>query len=1623
MEPNYCYKKDEKLVYSNNDFENELNSSQYDAEAASCIPFPNDYLLAQFAKWAYLETFENLSTDWELLTTARNKKFFNGYFGVSFWNPKLCHVVIAHRGTELSNFGALLSDFKLSFNWNKTNQAESAATFVYEVGKVLKKKMGDGGPRYQLSITGHSLGAWLAQMTTFTLKYFTVQDNKFVEDFSYGLNIHAHTVVFESPGCKKNLEELSKHFVPSFVKRKFGNYYSLDMTVYLSEINYINCINIHVGTVYKIRSTTHSIKDILQEFNPETGEIHKELVLDSKSGFLAAFKAILKPVTKINFKTITANANQHSLNVFDDVEEDFIRDWIYIRDFQPDSIKNVKHPLPYFEVDYEYDLIKGDNIIKTIALIKNYKRTKMFVSNVLSANVLFTMRTDQFKDSLVQYCTGFYIKDKYGLKNFVMSDQQILNISVESDLPDGYRLETSVLKNICTFYNTTEPNLNYFKSGKYNFVSWNILCAVLQSHASIFDNLDISLLIVECGDLNEKDVESINSFLSKVNFKIVILSDSNFPFKENTSVVEVSGFSNNIIFQDLEENSQKRLIKQKSIFLNNKEMSIELLFKFNEDTYNHLNSALPSDLLLRLLTVPDTECLTVDTTYKNILNGITIELYKEVDVNRNNLKSIKNSLMLIENEKKEIMPTDVTNTALSTIFKENVDFEKECLENLSKQSNKIVYLFTKKENKIFLSKIFRSDLYIKRGIAHTRLLKSSIFKDTDANQLFYICGNKDVFDKISAKLNSDKYIYLTEEQAKLKLQTSKAWAHILKLDDDKNIRLLGSKGNVQFLKQHLIMDENLQKPLSEEELANQSIVILSGDAGVGKSSIIKPLYLYLQRTHWVFIIQLAHANFENFILNYNNVARFILHTYGITNEYAQFLLSFCLRYPTNIPIYIIFDGFNEMLSNDSKKIFMDIINLLKYSPNVNILITTRTYACKELENGISVLASYFLPTEIETNVVNYLTKFWFSQMQVLEDKVDFQKLQGLAKSIMKAASKFFGESVPTFLGIPLHIRIMAEIFAPNSSITHEGSFADFLVPYQKLIETHCNTYLTRCDFPNNEFLKDIAVDGIYKKMYKLAMIELFRFDMEFRIEKDIDELNKVGLLQSSTNILNFSFLHDSVRDYFISHFLNLWLEGNLVCSDWEIDTYLLQNFLLKEQHKDIRIFLNCYLRTSTVSLNTVSICRERLKKLYTKNENLVFNEQDSFYHVCLAENLNFLFQNFLIELIEDENISIALLCKRNFELKTPLFLLLENVSSFDELDENNILSVFLKRIDQLPIQHIKAILLSTFFTYFTTLDQFSGIAKVSNNYENVYSVLINIQEPFTQINDFLTACLRNKSKNLIKMLYSYDDEVKKYLVSVTNSSKQTGLHLTISEKIILELLKFGADINYQDYHGLTPLLRSIIGNKTETALLLIKEGADVTIPDNFNNSPLMHAAKNGNEEIVNVLLDSNQVDVRGCNKFGTTALMLAARNGNKNIVKSLLEKRVSVNEVDQTGLSALFHCIKTNQIHLVKLFKQYNADLDVQDIYGVTPLLDSIKKSNWNAVNTLLDNGADPFIESHSDDYPIKVLIQKEKTNILKKILTNTHEVITSSDVESFKYLNDYDKAYIYKHVLNKTTS
>jgi hypothetical protein len=184
----------------------------------------------------------------------------SGYFGAIYINDEMQQVVLAHRGTD--SLGAILEDMRGILLNRISPQKEEAFYFVEDAINLVRGKQG-----YRLSFTGHSLGAFLAELSVFYAHdHFKYQD--------------VNAVTFESPGSYESLEQMQSHLKRIILEQ-------LDIVGYVSYPNLINTCNKHVGTLYHIEPNlgkhgwvpgwhtfkAHSINVIIQLFEGKDGNM------------------------------------------------------------------------------------------------------------------------------------------------------------------------------------------------------------------------------------------------------------------------------------------------------------------------------------------------------------------------------------------------------------------------------------------------------------------------------------------------------------------------------------------------------------------------------------------------------------------------------------------------------------------------------------------------------------------------------------------------------------------------------------------------------------------------------------------------------------------------------------------------------------------------------------------------------------------------------------------------------------------------------------------------------------------------------------------------------------------------------------------------------------------------------------------------------------------------------------------------------------------------------------------------------------------------------------------------------------------------------------------------------
>jgi serine/threonine protein kinase len=112
--------------------------------------------------------------------------------------------------------------------------------------------------------------------------------------------------------------------------------------------------------------------------------------------------------------------------------------------------------------------------------------------------------------------------------------------------------------------------------------------------------------------------------------------------------------------------------------------------------------------------------------------------------------------------------------------------------------------------------------------------------------------------------------------------------------------------------------------------------------------------------------------------------------------------------------------------------------------------------------------------------------------------------------------------------------------------------------------------------------------------------------------------------------------------------------------------------------------------------------------------------------------------------------------------------------------------------------------------------------------------------------------------------------------------------------------------------------------------LMIKKGVNVNARNEYDQTPLMWASRQGETEVIKLLIEKG-ADVNAKNVYAETALTWAIRQGETEVIKLLIEKGADVNARSYKGQSALSFALEAREIRdnypseIISLLKQYGA--------------------------------------------------------------------------------------------------
>ncbi len=266
----------------------------------------------------------------------------------------------------------------------------------------------------------------------------------------------------------------------------------------------------------------------------------------------------------------------------------------------------------------------------------------------------------------------------------------------------------------------------------------------------------------------------------------------------------------------------------------------------------------------------------------------------------------------------------------------------------------------------------------------------------------------------------------------------------------------------------------------------------------------------------------------------------------------------------------------------------------------------------------------------------------------------------------------------------------------------------------------------------------------------------------------------------------------------------------------------------------------------------------------------------------------------------------------------------------------------------------------------------------------------------------------------------------------TDLSKEELLIATVKKNDlnnIIQLLNLGADIDYQDKYGNTPMIESGVCDHIEAARLLISKGVCLEIHNKEGDNVLLIVVQKGNLEIAKELLVAG-ANINSSNSCGCTPLMIASKSNDSSMVQLLLDHNADVRKLDDQGRDALYYAlnkgngevagilIATGKVVLpsydkrgqevlekiaVRLRKTQETEkhdkAEVVNVFeGWTPLMISAWRGEVDIVRLLLSQGDDVNVSDRDGHTALSRASWKGYLDIVGLLLLAGAEVVIDND-------------------------
>eukprot|EP00747_Dinoflagellata_sp_TGD_P165224 gnl/TRDRNA2_/TRDRNA2_186228_c0_seq1.p1 gnl/TRDRNA2_/TRDRNA2_186228_c0~~gnl/TRDRNA2_/TRDRNA2_186228_c0_seq1.p1 ORF type:complete len:350 (-),score=92.79 gnl/TRDRNA2_/TRDRNA2_186228_c0_seq1:138-1187(-) len=200
-------------------------------------------------------------------------------------------------------------------------------------------------------------------------------------------------------------------------------------------------------------------------------------------------------------------------------------------------------------------------------------------------------------------------------------------------------------------------------------------------------------------------------------------------------------------------------------------------------------------------------------------------------------------------------------------------------------------------------------------------------------------------------------------------------------------------------------------------------------------------------------------------------------------------------------------------------------------------------------------------------------------------------------------------------------------------------------------------------------------------------------------------------------------------------------------------------------------------------------------------------------------------------------------------------------------------------------------------------------------------------------------------------------------------------------KKTVDCVSQGADVHSKTLRGQTPLMLAAASHSKgtlDTLKFLCETMVDVESKDEAGWTPLLHACRNNQTEVVKFLLEKS-ASPKARATDGKTAVMLATMDGADMLVQHLASAKAQIDKKDERGWSVLFYACEDGRKDLVRwlLSKAGNPKDRAKD--GTTPLMVAAESGHMKIGQMLVKKTANPNAKTEQGNTALMICLRHTK--------------------------------------------